>query len=52
MSDNGFPQRLVDLRRWMQLVAAGGAVVLAAGLWFVPGRAWPDLLLGLFIASF
>lgn len=48
MSDDRFPQRLADLRRWTQFAAAGGAAVLAAGLWLAPARVWPDLLLGSF----
>jgi hypothetical protein len=48
MSDARFPQRLAAFRRWMQFAAAGGAVVLVAGLWLGRERAWADLLLGSF----
>ena len=48
MSDARFPQRLAAFHRWMQFAAAGGAVVLVAGLWLGRERAWADLLLGSF----
>ena len=48
MSRPSFPLRFVPLRRSMQVTAACGALVLLAGLWFAPARAWADLLFGSF----
>jgi hypothetical protein len=48
MNGHPYPARLAPWRAPLRVaVALGGAIVLA-GLWFAPGRAWPDLLLGSF----
>jgi hypothetical protein len=43
-----YPVRMAALPQRMKILAATCAVVLLAGLWLRPDRAWPDLLLGSF----
>ena len=42
------PARLANLQNPLRMAATVGALVLLAGLWIAPQRAWADLLLGSF----